>query len=43
MRIVSALFLALLLSKIVVSAATALVFVAMPLPVRLWVIPELRE
>jgi hypothetical protein len=35
------LFLALLLSKIAVSAATALVFVGMPLAVMLWPIPEL--
>jgi hypothetical protein len=35
------LFLALLLTKIAVSAATAVVFVAMPLAVMLWPIPEL--
>src|SRR4051812_7357863 len=36
------LFLALLMCKIVVSASTALVFVAMPLTAALWVIPELE-
>src|SRR3954447_5769736 len=36
------LFLALLMCKIVASASTALVFVAMPLAVALWVIPELE-
>jgi len=35
------LFLALLLSKIMLSAGTALIYVAMPLPVALWVLPEL--
>src|SRR4051812_22385378 len=36
------LFLGLLMCKIVASASTALVFVAMPLAVALWVIPELE-
>src|SRR3954471_9839385 len=36
------LFLALLMCKIVTSASTALVFVAMPLTAALWVIPELE-
>src|SRR3954468_14464674 len=36
------LFLALLMCKIVASASTALVFVAMPLAAALWVIPELE-